>query len=365
MTGQWQKVLVVQTSFLGDTILTLPLCSEIKRRFPETELSVLCSPQSAELLSDYPDIDEVIADDKKRADRGWSGLWRKANFLKRKGFTMAICPHKSLRSALLLFLARIPHRIGFRQSRGWYLFQVRVDRDGSRHDVERNLSILSAFDIPLEDCRRHVEFPINAWAEERIEQLFRSLSIDPAKPIIGMNPGSVWQTKRWATESFARLIDLLKTQTDCEVVLFGGPEDTGTVAHIQQLSRAPVVSLAGKTSLRELPAALSRCRVFVSNDSGPMHIAVARGVPVVAIFCATTPSLGFYPYSSRSVVVEKKLSCRPCGLHGGRRCPLGTADCIRLIQPEAVLHAIKQLLNERTLAAAAGRDPYVPQWLAV
>jgi heptosyltransferase-2 len=363
MAGQWQKVLVVQTSFLGDTILTLPLCSEIKRRFPETELSILCSPQSAELLCDYPDIDEVIVDDKKRADKGWGGLWRKANCLNRKGFTMAVCPHKSLRSALLPFLARIPRRIGFRQSRGWYLFHVRVHRDGSSHDVERNLSILRAFDISVEDCRRKVELPVNSCAEERIERLFRSLAIDTAKPIVGINPGSVWPTKRWAAESFARLIDLLKVEIDCEVVLFGGPEDAETVAQIQQAAGARVVSLAGKTSLRELPAALSRCRVFVSNDSGPMHIAVARGVPVAAIFCATTPALGFYPYSSRAVVVEKELSCRPCGLHGGRRCPLGTADCIRLIRPEAVLAAIKQLLSNGTLAAGSGRSEYVPQWL--
>jgi len=365
MAGQWEKVLVVQTSFLGDTVLTLPLCSEIKRRFPGTKLSVLCSPQSAELLRDHPNIDEVITDDKKRADKGWRGLWRKANFLKRKDFTMAVCPHKSFRSAFLLFLAGIPRRIGFRQSRGWYLFHVRVDRDSSRHDLERNLSILSAFDISLDDCRRDVEFPIKSGAEERIEDLFRSLGIDTAKPIIGMNPGSVWQTKRWAAKSFARLIELLKGETDCEVILFGGPEDADTVAQIQQLSRARVVSLAGKTSLGELPAALSRCKVFVSNDSGPMHIAAARGVPVVAIFCATTPSLGFYPYSSRAVVVEKRLPCRPCGSHGGRRCPLGTADCIRLIEPEAVLGAIKQLLSDGAFERRAGRNEYVPQWLAV
>jgi heptosyltransferase-2 len=363
MTAQWQKVLIVQTSFLGDTVLTLPLCCEIKRRFPETKLSVLCTPQAAELLRDYPTIDEIIADDKSGADKGWSGLWRKASSLRRKGFTMALCPHKSLRSALLLFLAGIPHRIGFRQSKGWYLFHVRVDRDGSRHDVERNLSILSALDIAVEDCRRDLEFPTNPWAEERIEQLFRSLAIDTAKPIIGMNPGAVWPTKQWAAESFARLADLLKAQTDYEVVLFGGPEDADTVGRIQQLSKAGVVSLAGKTSLRELPAALGRCKVFVTNDSGPMHIAVARGVPVVAIFCATTPALGFYPYSSKALVVEKDLPCRPCGLHGGRRCPLGTEDCIRLIRPETVLGAINQLLDETAWKATAGRKAYVPQWL--
>ncbi|MGH7823903.1 MAG: lipopolysaccharide heptosyltransferase II [Candidatus Binatia bacterium] len=363
--ARWQKILVVQTSFLGDTVLTLPLLSEIKRRFPESELSALCTPQSAQLLSDHPDIDEVILDDKKSADKGWTGLWRKATLLKRKGFTMVLCPHKSFRSALLLFLAGIPWRIGFRQSNGWFLFHVRVNRDPSQHDVERNLSILTALDISPEDCRRTINLPIDSRVEETMDSVFRSLGVDTAKPVIGINPGSVWPTKRWAPESFARLIGLLKAETDCEVVLFGGPEDADTVAQVQRLAPDAAVSLAGKTSLRELAAALSRCAVFVSNDSGPMHIAVARGVPVVAIFCATTPSLGFYPYSSRAVVVEKRLSCRPCSLHGGRRCPLGTEDCIRLIEPEVVLQAVRRLLNGPTVPAEMNRSEYVPQWMAV
>jgi heptosyltransferase-2 len=362
--NKWQKVLVVQTSFLGDTVLTLPLLSEIKRRFPESELSVLCSPQSAELLRDYSAIDELILDDKKRVDKGWWGLWRKAKLLQAKGYTMALCPHKSLRSALLLFLARIPWRVGFRQSKGWYLSHIRVNRNPLRHDVERNLSILEAFGIRPEDCRRALELSIDSRAAEIIDDAFRSLGIANGKPIIGISPGSVWHTKRWAPEGYARLIGLLKSDTDCEVVLFGGAEDAPTVAEIQQLSGGAAVSLAGKISLRELAAALSRCRVLVSNDSAPMHIAVARGIPVVAIFCATTPSLGFYPYSSRAVVVEKKLSCRPCSLHGGKRCPLGTEDCIRLIEPAVVFQAIKQLLNGAP-GPKAQRQDYVPQWMTV
>jgi heptosyltransferase-2 len=365
MSGNWQKVLVMQTSFLGDTVLTLPLFAEIKRRFPESELSVLCTPQSAELLRACPGIGEIILDDKKGADNGWTGLRRKAKLLKSKGFTMALCPHKSLRSALLLSFARIPFRVGFRQSKGWYLFHVRVDRDRSRHDVERNLCILKAFDIQPEDCRRTIELAVDSRAEERVDHAFHSFSIDTTKPIIGISPGSVWHTKRWSPASFARLIQLLKAETDCEIVLFGGPEDTAIAADIQRLCAHTVMSLAGKTSLSELPAAISRCRVFVSNDSAPMHMAVARGVPVVAIFCATTPSLGFYPYSSRAVVVEKKLPCRPCGLHGGRRCPLGTEDCIRLIEPEAVLRAIKKLLADVPPAAGVERNDCVPQWIAV
>src|SRR5215470_13652893 len=124
---QWEKVLVLQTSFLGDTVLSLPLVSEIKRRFPQASLSLLTSPQGRDLLRDHPDIDEIIVDDKKGVDRGWRGLWRKARGLRQMGFSAAFSPHKSLRSALVLFFAAIPHRVGFRQSKGWFFFHKRVN----------------------------------------------------------------------------------------------------------------------------------------------------------------------------------------------------------------------------------------------
>ena len=127
-------------------------------------------------------------------------------------------------------------------------------------------------------------------------------------------------------------------------MLFGGPEDARIVEELFQRCGGAAVNLVGKFSLRELPAAVGRCQVFVTNDSGPMHIAVARKVPTVALFCATTPDLGFYPYSGNAIVIEKPLGCRPCTSHGGRRCPLVHANCIRQIRAQTVLAAVEKLL---------------------
>jgi heptosyltransferase II len=123
------------------------------------------------------------------------------------------------------------------------------------------------------------------------------------------------------------------------------------------------VNLAGKIALSQLPAALSACRVLVTNDSAPMHIAVARSVPTVALFCATTPGLGFYPYSADSIVVEKELACRPCGSHGGRRCPLGTEDCIRLIPVDRVLRAVDDVLQGKNRASDLQRMDHLPAFV--
>jgi lipopolysaccharide heptosyltransferase II len=359
----WDKVLVVQTSFLGDMVLTLPLLSEIKRRFPGAKLSLLCTPLGRELLADHPAVDETIIDDKKKTDRGWVGLWRKAKLLRGKGFTMALCPHKSFRSGLLLFLAKIPYRVGFAESKSAFLFHVRVRRSKARHEVERILSILEGFGIRTTECKPVLDLPITTEAREQVAQRLRSLGLDTSKVWVGVHPGSVWATKRWSAEGFARLIELLKERYPCEILLFGGPEDAPVIAKVQNFCGNCAVSLVERIALHELPAALSMCRVLVTNDSGPMHIAVAQGVPVIAIFCATTPALGFYPYSAKAIVLEKTLPCRPCSAHGGRRCPLGTEDCIRLIEPENVFQAVKRLLD------AASRPEHgvgnLPQFITV
>jgi lipopolysaccharide heptosyltransferase II len=361
----WEKILVVQTSFLGDTVLTLPLLSEIKRRFPGSKLSLLCTPTGRDLLLDYPIVDEIIVDEKRGADRGWKGLWRKAKILRTQGFTLALCPHKSFRSGLLLFLARIPRRVGFAQSKSAFLFHVRVKRNAQQHDVERTLSILQGLGIRTEDCDRALDLPIAPSLEEEVTKRLQTAGVDTTKMVVGIHPGSVWATKRWSAEAFGQLIRLLKQKYSCEIVLFGGSDDAEVVDKVQNLSGDCAVSLVNRISLRELPAALSLCNLLITNDSGPMHIAVARNVPVVAIFCATTPELGFYPYSAKAIVVGKKLPCRPCSSHGSRRCPLGTEDCIRLIRAEEVFQAVERLLKTTGQPEPTVANRYIPQWLTI
>ena len=356
--AQWENVLVLQTSFLGDTVLTLPLLTEIKHRFPRARLTFFCSPPGREIAESCIAIDDVIVDDKKGAHRGWSGLWRQALRLRRMAFTLALTPHKSLRSALILYLARIPCRIGFRQSKGWFLFNRLVDRPDGRHDVERNLSLLSAFGIATEDCQRRFDGVGTRAGQTPVDLELVGMKKAGARPLIGVNPGSVWATKRWDVKGYTQFIKLVKARWNCEVVIFGGPEDAQIAGAIKAACGSDCINLAAKFTLRELPAALGALDVFVTNDSGPMHIAVARGVPTVALFCATTPALGFYPYSGDAVVLQKDLPCRPCSSHGGRRCPLGTEDCIQLIRPEHVLQAVERLLERRgEKKAAAGCQP--------
>jgi heptosyltransferase-2 len=264
---------------------------------------------------------------------------------------------------VLLYLAGIPERIGFRESAGWFLYHRTVERAAACHDVERNLSILKAVGIDIDECRKELQLPTDPAIMDSVSRLLSSLGVDKERMIFGINAGSVWPTKRWHLRGFAGLMELLERKHSCRFLLFGGPQDGALVAELDRLSGHRAINLAGKLSLRELTSALDWCDVFISNDSGPMHMAVARGVPVVAIFCATTSSLGFYPYTAKAVVVEKDLPCRPCGSHGGRRCPLGTEDCIRRIQPEDVLRAVEELLQDQERMPRP--DPHRPRFMTL
>jgi heptosyltransferase-2 len=359
---RWDHVLVLQTSFLGDTVLTLPLLSEIKRRNPQARLTLLCTPAGRELVQDCTAIDEIIIDDKRGEHRGLGGLRRQALNLRSRGFSLALTPHKSLRSALLLYLARIPCRVGFRQSKGWFLFNRRIERRADLHDVDRSLSLLAAFGVSLEDCRRDYALRTTGSAQSAALAELNSHREGGKRLVIGINPGSVWPTKRWQAAGFAQVARLLKSQWDCEVIIFGGPDDVELAQEICSASGVDCLNYAARFTLKELAHALAVCDILITNDSGPMHIAVARRVPTVALFCATTPDLGFFPYSSNSIVLQKDLPCRPCSSHGGRRCPLATEDCIRLIRPEHVISAVEELLRP---GRSEGVDGHRPKFVSV
>jgi lipopolysaccharide heptosyltransferase II len=339
------RLLVAQTGFLGDVVLTTPLITELRRRLAPTSLSVLTTPQARPLLDHHPAVDQVLVDAKRTTGRGLLGLIRTAQQLRRERFTLAVAPHKSLRTAFLLAFAGIPHRIGFRQSPGWFLYHRTASRDAHRHEVERILCLMRAFGVEPEDCERkpRIEYSVTAHADA--QALLREAGVSGTEPIFIVCPGSVWATKRWTVEGYADLIRQLERNYG-RVLICGGPEDMAIAQAVHRQSGEQGVNLTGRADLSTFMALLDRARVVISNDSAPTHMAVARGVPVVAIFCATTPSLGYGPYSEHAVIVEREdLFCRPCSRHGGPVCPRGTEDCMRSITAQGVLAGVDRLLT--------------------
>jgi len=338
------RLLVAQTGFLGDVVLTTPLLATLHQHLSPSSLTVMTTPQAKPLLECHPVVTQVLVDAKHTEGQGVLGLWRMARRLRRERFTLAVAPHKSFRTALLLTLAGIPQRIGFRQSPGWFLYHRTVNRDPHRHEVERILCVMRAFGLEPEDCDRKPLVAYNREAKAKADALLHEVGMNGAEPLFVVCPGSVWATKRWTVDGFAELVQKLHHHYG-RVLLCGGPDDAPIAQMVHARSGQCGINLVGRADLQTFMALVDRAQLVISNDSVPMHVAVARHVPVVAIFCATTPSLGYGPYSDRAVVVEKKdLFCRPCSRHGSPTCPRGTDDCMRQVTVADVLAGVDTLI---------------------
>jgi heptosyltransferase-2 len=338
------RLLVAQTGFLGDVVLTTPLLATLHQHLSPSSLTVMTTSQAKPLLEYHPVVHKVLVDAKRTDGQGLLGLWRMAQRLRRERFTLAVAPHKSFRTALMLMLAGIPQRIGFRQSPGWFLYHRTANRDPHRHEVERILCIMRAFGLEPEDCDRKPLIAYSQEAKTKADALLHEVGIHGPEPLFVVCPGSVWATKRWTVDGFAGLVQQLH-QHYGRVLLCGGPDDTPIAQMVYARSGQCGINLVGQVDLQMFMALVDRAQVVISNDSAPMHVAVARNVPVVAIFCATTPSLGYSPYSDRAVVVEKKdLFCRPCSRHGSPTCPRGTDDCMRQVTVADVLAGVDTLI---------------------
>ena len=337
-----KNALVLQTSFLGDSLLTLPLLRRLKESLPGARVSVLTLPKNGDVFRNSPWVDEVLLDDKRGSHAGPLGAWRIAAELRRRGFDLAVIPHRSFRSALVAWLAGIPRRVGFAASAGRFLLTDAVPFAWLTHDLERNLALARPLGAESRASAGEARYVAPLPPSPALAARLAEAGIAPDARLAGVHPGAAWATKRWLPERFAELCRRLKSE-GLTPVLVGGPGDAALGADIARASGA--ADLVGKTDLEELKSLMGRLSLFVTNDSGPMHLAAAAGVPVVAVFGATTRELGFFPYGTGHRVVEADLACRPCGLHGARACPEGHFLCMRLIGVDQVHRACREALG--------------------
>jgi len=328
---------VIQTSFLGDTILTTPLLAQVARRGP---VDVVTTPAAASVLTEHPAVRSVIVYDKRGAHAGLLGLTTLAARLRAARYDTAFLAQGSLRSAALAFLARVPERIGFSTSAGRWLYTIRVPYRDDLHHAARLLLLSrpNGREPTAEETRPSLAPGIAE--RELVDQLLRRAGVAEGERLIALAPGSVWATKRWP---YYR--ELAEQLTDAgRIVIVGGPDDSPLAATI----RAAVPGAVDATGVLPLLASaelIGRSAVIVTNDSSPLHLASAMGTPTVAIFGPTVPDFGFGPLAPSSVVVgHESLTCRPCHRHGPRRCPLTHFRCMRELTADAVAERVRTLI---------------------
>ncbi len=341
------KILLVQTSFLGDTILSTPVIAAIKKLYPDSELWMMITPLSADLVSANPSLKGVITYDKKKSDRGIKGIIRKASELEKHKFDVAYSLHRSYRTALLLFLTGIPKRVGFSQGSLSFLYSRTVLRDTTSHDVIRNLSLLSQEPLFLNSGKNSEDFfdaemQLFSKDQKLTERKFPEIFSD-SKEFAILIPGSAWKTKRWKWQGFKEVAEDLISKGKRVVIFGSGAEKEICQKVAEGLS---CINLAGMSTISESIAIMKKASLVVCNDSMSLHMASALKVPNVSVFCATSPAFGFGPWRNKAAVVEMQgLSCKPCRRHGSNKCPTGTEACMNDLGSDKIILEIDKLIQ--------------------
>ncbi|MDR3457910.1 MAG: lipopolysaccharide heptosyltransferase II [Verrucomicrobiae bacterium] len=334
-----RRILVRGVNWLGDAVLTTPALLRLREHFPGAHITLFCPDKLKELWWQHPAISEIIAFESRAA------AWVTGRVLRTGKFDLALVLPNSPRSAMEVFFARIPARIGYaRPWRNFFLTQTVAPRAGAVPMHKRTEAEIKGLIAGRPAAR--VPYPASAHQIHEYLHLTAALGANPAalapqltvtpeevaavkkkfglealsRPVFGLNPGAEYgPAKRWPAEKFSAAAKEIQTRTNCLWLIFGGKNDVTPATRIGQGIEHQ--NLAGKTSLRELMALLKLCRVLLTNDTGPMHVAAALGTPVVVPFGSTSPELTG-PVSADGVrhqIIKSDAPCSPCFL---RECPI-------------------------------------------
>jgi heptosyltransferase II len=326
------KILIIQTAFTGDVILATPVIEKLHQFFPDATIDFLLKKGNEGLFACHPILRNVLILNKKegRIKRVF-GLLKK---IRAEKYDYVINLHRFFSSGILAAFSRAKHRIGFDKNpmSRFYTQKVKHIIDGKGafvHEIDRNLALIQSFTD--EKTIRPKLYPSAADFEK----------VKTNHVYVCIAPASVWFTKQFPEHKWVELTNLIPA--DVEVKLLGGPDDAALCERIKnKTTHRQVEVLAGKLNFLESAAIIKGAKMNFVNDSAPLHIASAMNAPVAAIFCSTIPAFGFTPVSDQSFLIEttEKLSCRPCGLHGKKTCPLGHFKCAE-INVQEILKTVK------------------------
>lgn len=331
------KILIRVPNWIGDSILTLPAIESIKLNFPEDQLWVAAQDWVKDLFASSNLAEGIIPLPKSKDLKSLQGSAQK---LKSESFDTGILLTNSFASAFLFYLAKIPKRWGYAtDGRGVLLTKpVRLKDEGSpRHQVHYYLDLLSG--LGLKPLSREIKLFLLPGEKEAARERLLSLGLDFNRPLVILSPGASYgPAKRWPASRFAELADLFEKRKNAEILIVGSAYEAEIAESIRSSREKKPAILAGQTTLPQLLGLISQATLFISNDSGPMHLANALRVPVVGIFGPTDPEVTG-PFEQPSRVVKKDVPCWPCAY---RKCPYDHR-CMMNIAAEEVFRAGEEL----------------------
>lgn len=311
------KILFIQTAFLGDVILATAAIAEAKRIFPNASIDVLVKKGNESLLQNNPSIRNIYIFNK--SNKKLSEIFRLTNIFRSNRYDIVFNFHRFGSSGIITLLSGAKKKYGFKKNPFSWSYTKKFEHNigNGQHEVERNLQLLQ-------------EFGAATTAQPELypsQENYEKVKPYKTQTYYCIAPASVWFTKQLPEHKWIELIQILGTE-HC-IYLLGAPNDVELCERLQINSKQNnIINLAGKLSLLESAALMKDAKRNYVNDSGPLHIASAMNAPVTAFFCSTITDFGFGPLSNDKQVLEvKNLDCRPCGLHGYKACPLGHFKC--------------------------------------
>lgn len=336
----FNKVLILVPNWVGDAILSIPAMAAVRKRFNDASITILARSLISELFKYEPYINEIVVNDFQGIHKGITGKWKLINTLKAKGFGLAILFPNSLSSGLISYLSNIPYRCGYPTDGRGLLININAKAPDKGHMIDYYAGILLPLGIDNVDKRIHLD--ITEEEKDRAIKMLKGKDLDTDRPIIGINPGATYGTaKRWYPERFAALSDRIARHYKANIVLFGGKDERAVGEKIAGMMKERATVLSGETTIREAAALIENCDLFITNDSGLMHVAAAVGVPVVAIFGPTDPE-STSPYGEGHTIVRKEVECSPCLK---RECPTDHR-CMKEIEVEDVYEVVERQMKE-------------------
>ncbi|HXX63281.1 MAG TPA: glycosyltransferase family 9 protein [Bacteroidota bacterium] len=351
MQGVLHKTLVIRLSSVGDIVLSSPLLRSLHRHFPDCQIDFLVKSEYADLVRHNAHVARVL----EFPPRGTLGdVIRMRRTVQQSRYDLIIDIHDSIRSRLIAAGARDLCRVNKRKIARTLLILFKIDCyarfGGSPGVAERYLETVARFGVHADALELELFYPEES--RRAMEAMLGAEGIPSDAAFIAVCPASRHANKIWPLERFAEAAGRLAAARALPVIIFGSHEERQRCSAVaEQIMRScagvRALSLAGRVSLLETAAAMDRCAIVLTNDTGLMHIASARGIPVVAIFGPTVRQFGFFPPERTSTVVEHgALSCRPCTHIGRDSCPEGHFRCMKEISVNSVVAAAEDRMRQ-------------------
>lgn len=341
----FKRILIARTDRIGDVVLSTPTITAARTAFPDAYIAVMISSKTKEIVIGNPFINEVILYDKELKHRGFFKTFLFARWVKSKKFDLALILHSTVRVNIICFLAGIPERIGYARGKMDFLLTHKLGytkRLGEKHETEYSLDILRSIGVKAE-CSPLVMFVSEGDSGEADSLLVES-GIKKGEKFVVINPCASCISKMWPSENFARLGDILKEKFGLPVVIVTGPDEVRIGERVRDLMKNKPAFLYSKKPLGVLAALIKRSSLFISNDSGPVHIACAVGAPVISIFGRKEKGLSpdrWRPLGTMTRVVHKDVGCFECLAHNCRKGFL----CLRSVTVEEITEKARELLQ--------------------